>query len=188
MHVKNEIEGTDLAQCMMITSMLLPGVPVTIAGQELGLTDLQEIPWDNTTYPVNEEFDQTNNGVSTKQDVVSQQNNPHSLYSAYKELVEARESPSILHGSLQLHVFNGTSVFAYTRIKSGNPGYLVLFNTGTEEAVVDARQMSGVPDELTVLVTSDVGSMADKTKLMSEAVSLTRRAVAVFRFVPKAKE
>ncbi|XP_046689317.1 neutral and basic amino acid transport protein rBAT-like [Homalodisca vitripennis] len=175
--VKNEEQGSPLAQCVLLSSVLLPGVPVTLAGQELGLSNLQEIPWDNTTYPESQESD-----------VVSQQNNPHSLYTAYKELVEARNSPQILHGSLQLHIFNGTSVLAYTRIKSGNPGYLVVFNTGTEETTVDVRQMNGVPDELTLVVTSDIDSMADKSKLMSEAVTLPSRAVAVFRFVPKAKE
>jgi len=173
--VPNAEEGSDLAEGMLLSTMLLPGVPFTTAGQELGLKNLHEIPWDNST-------------ASEDTDVLSQQRNEHSMYNAYKQLVVARESPSILHGTLDLHIFNGTSVFAYTRLKSGNPGYLVVFNVGSEETVVNVSQINTVPEELSLLLTSDSSSMADKTKIESGGVSLPGRAVAVFRFVPKAKE
>lgn len=149
--VKEEPEGSDLSQGMLLMSMLLPGIPVTRAGQELGLSDLANIPWDNTT-----------GTEAAGRDVASQMDSDHSFYAAYKELVRARESPSILYGSLDLHVFTDSSVIAYTRIKSGNPGYLVVFNTGSEETVVDARQIESVPDELTLLLTSDASPIADK--------------------------
>lgn len=49
--VKDEPEGSDLSQGMMLSTMLLPGTPVTLAGQELGLSSLQKIPWDETSGP-----------------------------------------------------------------------------------------------------------------------------------------
>lgn len=48
------------------------------------------------------------------------------------------------------------------RLKSGSPGYLVVFNVGTEETVVDVSHLDTVPDELTLLLTSDASPMADK--------------------------
>lgn len=49
--VKDEPEGSELSQGMMLCTMLLPGTPVTLAGQELGLSSLQEIPWDDIAGP-----------------------------------------------------------------------------------------------------------------------------------------
>lgn len=49
--VKDEPEGSELSQGMMLSTMLLPGTPVTLAGQELGLSSLQEIPWDDISGP-----------------------------------------------------------------------------------------------------------------------------------------
>lgn len=49
--VKDEPEGSELSQGMMLSTMLLPGTPVTLAGQELGLSSLQEIPWDEISGP-----------------------------------------------------------------------------------------------------------------------------------------
>lgn len=49
--VKDEPEGSELSQGMMLSTMLLPGTPVTLAGQELGLSSLQEIPWNEISGP-----------------------------------------------------------------------------------------------------------------------------------------
>lgn len=47
------------------------------------------------------------------------------------------------------------------RIKSGYPGYLVVFNTGSEEAPLDIKQLRQVPEELTVLVVRDTSSIGN---------------------------
>lgn len=41
------------------------------------------------------------------------------------------------------------------RLKSGNPGYLVVSNIGKEAATVDLRQLHSVPDELTLIARTE---------------------------------
>ena len=59
----------------------------------------------------------------------------------YRALASLREQPSILFGSFK-YVTNGT-VFAYCRVKKGNPGYVVAVNLD-EEAVSDI-DLTGLP-------------------------------------------
>ena len=59
----------------------------------------------------------------------------------YRALATLREQPSILFGSFNSTV-NGT-VFAFCRVKKGNPGYVVAVNLD-EEAVTDI-DLTGLP-------------------------------------------
>jgi hypothetical protein len=47
------------------------------------------------------------------------------------------------------------------RIKSGNPGYLVAFNTADKEVTVSFSELKQVPEELTVLMKSSNFNSAD---------------------------
>ena len=53
----------------------------------------------------------------------------------YRGLAELRHQRAILFGGID-YLTNGT-VFAYNRVKKGNPGYLVAANLGDAERVVD---------------------------------------------------
>lgn len=53
------------------------------------------------------------------------------------------------------------------RIKSGNPGYLVAFNTADEEVTVSFSELKYVPEELNVLMkSSNFNSPRIKAKLV----------------------
>ena len=41
-----------------------------------------------------------------------------------------------------------------TRIKSGNPGYLVAWNLGNEKAIVNFTNFATVPDDLMIVLRS----------------------------------
>lgn len=173
-----ELKAEDASknEVLQLTSVLLPGTAVIRAGQELGLSEGVPISWDNSTGEV-------------ELNVISQQGSADSSYSMYHALIEARKSPSILYGIMKTSTFNNT-VFAYTRLKSGNPGFLVVSNIGDETAVVDLRQLSSVPDELSVIARTENlhESIPLKNKLESNAVSLPSKSVAVFSFVPKSED
>jgi hypothetical protein len=47
------------------------------------------------------------------------------------------------------------------RIKSGNPGYLVAFNTADKEVTVSFSKLKYVPEELTVLMKSSNFNITD---------------------------
>ncbi len=50
----------------------------------------------------------------------------------YRALAETRLQKSILFGNISTHVDG--DVFAYNRVKKGNPGYLVAVNLGDDVA------------------------------------------------------
>ena len=53
------------------------------------------------------------------------------------------------------------------RIKSGNPGYLVAFNTADEEVTVSFNKLKYMPEELNVLMkSSNFNSTGIKAKLV----------------------
>lgn len=171
-----QVEDASQNQVLQLTSLLLPGTTVIRAGQELGLPEGARIAWDNSTGD-----DELN--------VESQLKSADSSYSVYHALIEARKSPSFLFGTIETNIYNN-SAFAYTRLKSGNPGYLLVANVGEEAAVVDLRKLPSVPDELSVIARTEnlQESIPLKNKVESSAVSLPSKSVAVFSFVPKSED
>ena len=63
-----------------------------------------------------------------------------------------RIQQSILFGSTDFRVNN--TVFAFSRIKKGNPGYLVAVNFGDTEVNADVSGLPNLPKEGTVHVRS----------------------------------
>jgi glycosidase len=63
----------------------------------------------------------------------------------YRTLSKLRQQPSILFGSFNTIVCNGT-VFAYSRVKKGNPGYVVAVNLGEEVTGIDLSSFPMLPE------------------------------------------
>jgi hypothetical protein len=59
-------------------------------------------------------------------------------------------------------------IHLFCRIKSGNPGYLVAFNTADMEVTVSFDKLIHVPEELNVLIKSSNFNISGiKAKLVS---------------------
>ncbi|RZF45929.1 hypothetical protein LSTR_LSTR008306 [Laodelphax striatellus] len=172
---------------LMVVAMMLPGTPVTHSGLELGLVKPTPIPWDNTT----------NAGFSAAEpwqpmvvdggemSVKAQQETANSTLNLYKTLVHLRATDSFLYGDTKSYALLNDTVFAFTRIKSGNPGYLVVFNVGEKRADVSLKTaVAGVPSEVTVSATTH-DSAAPKSKLNADAVPLEPYSAFVLNFVPE---
>ena len=72
----------------------------------------------------------------------------------YRTLAAFRQEPSILFGNFNSTVAKGT-VFAYSRLKEGNLGYVVAVNLSEEEVVdIDLKELPMVPDAGTVKIRS----------------------------------
>ncbi|KAG8223220.1 hypothetical protein J437_LFUL003571 [Ladona fulva] len=187
--------------------MLLNGTIITLYGDELGMEDVvQNGPVDSKHHPslgLMQWKNSTNGGFSEApstwieasdsyayNNVERQINSVESHCKVFKALVEARKSPSIMYGSTEAHIVNDT-VLAYTRVKSGSPGFLVLFNLGDPVTNVDLSPFTDIPDELTVLIRS-VGFSDDgvqiKNRLKPDAISLAKYDALVLTYVPKSKE
>jgi hypothetical protein len=58
--------------------------------------------------------------------------------------------------------------YSFCRIKSGNPGYLVAFNTADKEVTVSFSKLKHVPEELNVSIKSSNFNISGiKAKLVS---------------------
>jgi len=138
--------GHDLVDVMNMVTMLLPGTPITYSGEEIGMKGSGDVPmqWDASANagfssatpwkPVNADYEKVNAKVQLESE-------HESHIKIYRALATLREQPSILFGSFNSTV-NGT-VFAFCRVKKGNPGYVVAVNLD-EEAVSDI-DLTGLP-------------------------------------------
>ncbi|XP_076283371.1 CD98 heavy chain [Lasioglossum baleicum] len=114
-------------------------------------------------------------------------NDTLSAKDAFATLSRARESATFLNGDTMLRTVNGT-VFVYTRLKSGNPGYLVAYQSAEEPTVVDVSTLPQVSSEVSVVAHSP-NYVQDgdtiRTKLSSNKVPISGKSTVVLTFVPK---
>jgi hypothetical protein len=62
---------------------------------------------------------------------------------------------------------NYETTHLFCRIKSGNPGYLVAFNTADKEVTVSFNKLNHVPEELNVVIkSSSFNSTGIRAKLV----------------------
>ena len=102
---------------MNMLLLMLPGTPFTYYGEEIGMagSQLSDMDWDKAN---------------------AEDENLH--IKAYKMVAELRETQTILFGDTKILVEEETpNVFVMSRIRKGNPGYLLISNLGDEEATMD---------------------------------------------------
>ncbi|XP_066598365.1 amino acid transporter heavy chain SLC3A1 [Prorops nasuta] len=115
-------------------------------------------------------------------------NDTTSAKEAFTLLSKARSGLTFLYGETTLKTVNG-SVFVYTRLKSGNPGYIVAYNTGRNSKIIDLSVLSQVADEVNVFAYSPnyiQGNNIMRTKLPANEVPISPKSTVVLTFVPKA--
>ncbi|KYM93520.1 PREDICTED: maltase 1-like isoform X2 [Cyphomyrmex costatus] len=114
-------------------------------------------------------------------------NDVMSAKDAFATLSSARSSLTFLHGNTTLRIVNET-VFVYTRLKSGNPGYLVVYQTGEELATINLSGIPRISEEISVVAHSPnyvQNTEAMKMKLPSDAVPVSPKSTLILTFVPK---
>lgn len=114
-------------------------------------------------------------------------NDTLSAKQAFATLSKARQSSTFLYGETMVKTVNG-SVFVYTRLKSGNPGYLVAYQSGEEPTVVDFSTIPQISEEVSVVAYSpnyvQDGDVI-RSKLPSNKVPISPKSTVVLTFVPK---
>lgn len=109
--------------------------------------------------------------------------------SVYKQFVTSRDLPSVTHGDLHPMLLANKTVVAYSRSKSGHPGYLVLLNTLSTDQVASVEAYPHLNLPLTVYAYSkhynttytglDIGSKGDY-----KAIPVTSYSVLILTYVP----
>ncbi|XP_008555239.1 maltase 2 [Microplitis demolitor] len=105
-------------------------------------------------------------------------------------LVEKRYEDTFLYGNFTSHIINGT-VFAYTRIKPGSPGYLVAYQSSDQNTEIDISEIESIPSELNVVGYSE-NYAENKTTVasmyFSNKIPMATKSTLVLTFVPVKKD
>merc|ERR1719225_385224 len=104
-----------------------------------GFSSKEASPW----LQINDNY-KTINVASQSGDVAN------SHLNVYKELTKLRYSDSILYGDTTF--YTNDTVLGFTRVKKGNPGYLVAVNFGKEEVTKDVTKLPLMPGSGTVQI------------------------------------
>merc|ERR1711953_1385251 len=125
----------EMLDAMTMVKMLLPGTPMFLAGEELGLTS-----WDQA------------NAVGQSQAPGSSHLKVFSTLAA-----KLRHQDSVLFGEMDGATFvKDQNAFGLTRVKKGNPGYLLLANFGDEEMELNIKDVQYIPDNIRSFETDKV--------------------------------
>ncbi|EDW15887.2 uncharacterized protein Dmoj_GI10226, isoform C [Drosophila mojavensis] len=112
----------------------------------------------------------------------------------YSQIQQMRLSPSYMHG--ELNIFEANQLIAYSRqrIKSGSPGYFVIFNPTDSPQLSNFTAANNLPEKMTVSYFSENFNDGNATNILySSKVDLNELKVSphstiVFTYVPVKSE
>jgi len=143
-----------LVDSLTMFKMLLPGTSLSFAGEELGL---ESMDWDAVT---------------------AQKDGSMSHLKLFSTLAnKLRHQEAILFGTLDRNSTFVTSetVLGLTRVKKGNPGYLLTINFGTEEKTVDVSGVETIPASIRVMSRSITAGDIPGVEIVDDSVEETKR-------------
>ncbi|XP_034485563.1 uncharacterized protein LOC117790278 [Drosophila innubila] len=106
----------------------------------------------------------------------------------YSQIQEMRLSPSYMHGELK--VLESNNLTAYSRIKSGSPGYFVIFNPTDLPQPCNFTADHKLPEKMTVSYFSEnfnnnaTTNLAHSTKVNLNELKVSAYSTIVLTYVP----
>lgn len=143
-----------LVDSLTMFKMLLPGTSLSFAGEELGL---ESMDWDAVT---------------------AQKDGSMSHLKLFSTLAnKLRHQEAILFGTLDRNstFVKSETVLGLTRVKKGNPGYLLTINFGTEEKTVDVSGVETIPASIRVMSRSITAGDIPGVEMVDDSVEETKR-------------
>ncbi|KAH8417195.1 hypothetical protein KR222_006289 [Zaprionus bogoriensis] len=108
----------------------------------------------------------------------------------YKEIHSMRTSPSFMHGELQL--FEVNQLIAYSRIKSGSPGFFVVYNPTDLPQNSNFTGAASLPNRMTVsylsedykVLAGNATTIEKASKVNLRELEIAPHSTIVFTYVP----
>ncbi|XP_055325471.1 maltase A1 isoform X2 [Sitodiplosis mosellana] len=101
-----------------------------------------------------------------------------------KKLEDYRKQPTYQHGSFEVYKANNDTVIAYSRLKSGNPGFFVVYNPTAANITADFSFVRSLPEQLTVELASKPYEN-NVVKVPTNAIPLKSNSTVLFTYAPK---
>jgi len=197
--------GEELVDAINMVYLFLPGTPITYYGEELGMVNNEALRNSRderavARTPMQWTADGPSAGFSTapgwlavnpnydRVNVAEQESSQESHLKVFRQLANLRsESSSVLFGSVDTLV--NDTVFAFSRVKKGNPGYLVAVNLGDEDLeAVDVSSLPNLPSTGTISLRSARQSPPaeeEAKELSLSSFPLKKKEGVLITFVPK---
>lgn len=105
----------------------------------------------------------------------------------YKKILSERTSRSAVfeHGNFDYYLSSNGHAFAYSRIKSGNPGLFVVINPTSESIVANFTSKFSGSDLSIIMASENFAKNLTKSKIHPDKIEMPKQSTAVYTFVPK---
>jgi len=162
-----------LVDPMNMLTAVLPATTFTHYGDELGLVS-GKMNWEMAA----------NQTTATSED-------RHTHLGLFQKLSQLRTQKTILFGTLDIREVEGCVVVS--RVKKGNPGYLLVINLTDKTVQVDASKVPNIADNVRLEVESTYGKEFSKRPQDIKSVAnnelvLQAKQAIIYTFVPSFKE
>jgi len=159
----------DMVDAMNMLTSMFKATPILRAGDELGFTSAGTQDWSTR----NEQAQETLDGQNTH-------------YGVVQHMAELRHTETILFGDVYNNEIDGCSVI--TRVKKGNPGFVLVINFSAQNSTLDISQIQGM-GETVRLKQRSVGSegtnpLEEVKAFSSKEVIIESKVAKLFTFVP----
>ena len=182
--------GSSRVKAMNMILMLLQGTPLTYYGEEIGMVDAARAPmqWSadaqagftdgsSSWLSVNEGYKDVN--------VLKAEETENSALKIYREMTNLREDEAILFGKTNIFVQEDT--FVLSRVKKGNPGYLLVSNFGENPTTLDLQALPNIAERGIVTIGDQTSDLTVDSNVDLADISIPPNVSILVTFVPKFK-
>ena len=180
---------------MNMILMLLQGTPLTYYGEEIGMVDgngnnaiRTPMQWSadaqagftdgsSSWLSVNEDYKDVN--------VLKAEETENSALKIYRQMTNLREDEAILFGDTNIFVQEDT--FVLSRVKKGNPGYLLVSNFGENPTTLDLQALPNIAERGIVTIGDQTSDLTVDSNVDLANISIPPNVSILVTFVPKFK-
>jgi len=161
--------STSRVNAMNMILMLLQGTPLTYYGEEIGMVN------GNGNKP---------DTLMQWSDVAQAEDTENSALKIYREMTNLREDEAILFGDTNMFVQDNT--FVLSRVKKGNPGYLLISNFDIQSATtLNLKALPNIADRGIVTIADQTSDLTVDSNVDLSDISIPPNASILVTFVPK---
>lgn len=180
--------GSEKATALNMILMLLQGTPFTYYGEEIGMVEGITTPM-QWSAEANAGFSSGTPWLAVNSDyedvnVAKAEDTEDSNLKIYREMTNLREDEAILFGATNIFVQDNT--FVLSRVKKGNPGYLLISNFGDSQSTLNLKDVvPNIADRGILSISAPKSEVGIGSNIDLANVAVPQGVTFLVTFVPK---